>query len=154
MSEHPFLERDKHPVWSELSNDRIKPEITIALERAEKNLEDIRSLQAGQLTFQNTIKALEQATLDLDHAWGLVAHLDSVCNSPELRSAHNEMLPAVSAFGAKIPLDPRLWQVVLTFSQSEEAQTLSSIDKRLLDETLADFREAGADLPKDKKDRL
>lgn len=154
MSEHPFLERDKHPVWSELSNDRIKPEITIALERAEKNLEDIRSIQAGQLTFQNTIKALEQATLDLDHAWGLVAHLDSVCNSPELRSAHNEMLPAVSAFGAKIPLDPKLWQAVLTFSQSEEAQTLSSIDKRLLDETLADFREAGADLPKDKKDRL
>ncbi len=154
MSELPFLDRENHPQWSRLSPAQIKPEVSTALQRAEKNLDCIRALKNGEYTFQNTIKALEQATIDLDHAWGLVSHLDAVCNSPELRNAHNEMLPMVSAFGAKIPLDPKLWQSVRSFSESEEAKSLSPIDQRLLEETLADFREAGADLPADKKDRL
>ena len=154
MSEFPFLDQTNHPIWSKLTSDRIKPEITHALDRAEKNLEQIRSLDAEAVTFQNTIKALELATEDLSYAWGLVGHLDAVCNSPEHRDAHNEMLPTVSAFGAKIPLDPKLWQAILHFSQTEEAKSLPAIDQRLLEETLADFREAGADLPEDKKKRL
>jgi len=154
MSEYPFLDQNNHPNWSNLTSDRIKPEITHALDEAEKNLVNIRTLDSDSLTFQNTIKALEQATTDLTYAWGLVNHLDAVCNSPELRDAHNEMLPTVSAFGAKIPLDPKLWQNILTYSQSMEAKNLSAIDRRLLEETLADFREAGADLPEQKKKRL
>ena len=147
MSEYPFLDRDDHPSWSKLSSDRIKPEITIALERSEQNLSTIRNLEPGEHTFSNTIKAIEHATLDLNHAWGLVSHLDSVCNSKELRSAHNEMLPKVSAFWAKISLDAKLWNAVLSFSKTKEAKSLNPIDKRLLDETLADFRDEGADLP-------
>ena len=80
--------------------------------------------------------------------------MDSVCNSQDLRTAHNEMLTQVSAFGAKIPLDPKIWRAVLSFSESNEAKTLDPIDQRLLDETLADFREVGADLPPEKKERL
>ena len=85
MSEYPFLDRDDHPIWSRLTPERIKPEITIALERSEQNLSAIRNLKPGDHTFLNTIKALENATSDLNHAWGLVSHLDSVCNSKELK---------------------------------------------------------------------
>ena len=77
-----------------------------------------------------------------------------VCNSPELREVHNEMLPAVSAFFAKISLDPKLWNSLQAFSKKEEANSLNSIDKRLLDETMRDFQEAGADLQDDKRSRL
>jgi len=154
MPELPFLNHQDHPSWSQLTPDRIKPEVTLALERAEKNLDSIRSLQQEQLNFQNTICALEKASKDLDYAWGLVSHLDSVCNSTDLRKAHNEMLPKVSEFGAKIPLDARLWSPILAFSKTEEAKNLSPVDQRLLEETLADFREAGADLPEEKKHRL
>ena len=154
MPEFPFLNQQDHPSWSKLTPDRIKPEVTLALDRAEKNLDAIRALQANELTFQNTICALEQASHDLDYAWGLVSHLDSVSNSSDLRKAHNEMLPKVSEFGAKIPLDSKLWAAILGYSQTEHAQSLSPIDRRLLEETLADFQEAGADLPDDKKKRL
>jgi oligopeptidase A len=154
MPEFPFLNQQDHPSWSQLTPDRIKPEVSLALDRAEKNLDAIRALQANELTFQNTVSALEQASNDLDYAWGLVSHLDSVCNSADLRKAHNEMLPKVSEFGAKIPLDSKLWAAILGYSQTEHAQSLSPIDRRLLEETLADFQEAGADLPDDKKKRL
>ena len=64
------------------------------------------------------------------------------------------MLPIVSAFGAKISLDEKLWQVIRSFSEKLEAQNLSPIDQRLMEETIADFRESGADLPTEKRDRL
>ena len=57
-------------------------------------------------------------------------------------------------FWAKISLDAKLWNAVLSFSKTKEAKSLNPIDKRLLDETLADFRDEGADLPTHKKERL
>ena len=154
MSNNPFLQLSGNPKWENLTPDHIRGDITEALETAESNLQKIRDLQPDETTFANTVKALEHASYELYYAWGLVTHLDSVCNSPELREAHNEMLPAVSTFGAKITLDPQLWNALQAFSKSEEASTLNSIDQRLLDETLRDFKEAGADLPQDQRSRL
>ena len=154
MKNHPFLENTEHPSWSSLQPECVRNDITVALEQSEKNLQSIRELNHQNVTFSNTIKSLEQATVELDEAWGLVAHLDSVCNSEELRNAHNDILPAVSEFGAKIFLDGKLWNAVKTFAESEQANELSSIDRRLLEETIQDFQEAGANLPLEKRKRL
>lgn len=151
---HPFLQKHNLPDWSELKPECIRQDITLALEQSEKNLQKIRDLDASQVTFQNSVKALEQATATLDEAWGLVAHLDSVCNSEELRQAHNDILPAVSEFGAKIPLDSELWNSIQAFANSEDAKQLEAIDRRLLEETIKDFREAGADLSIEKRNRI
>ena len=64
------------------------------------------------------------------------------------------MLPKVSAFEAKIALDPDLWSALQVFAETEEAKNLTDTDKRLFEETMADFREAGADLSQEKRDRL
>ena len=154
MTNNPFLKKNDYPKWSELKPDSIRQDITLALEESEKNLQRIRDLNPTEVTFSNTVKALERATSTLDEAWGLVTHLDSVCNSDELRKAHNDILPAVSEFGAKIPLDSNLWNSIQAFAKHEDAEKLESVDRRLLEETLKDFREAGADLTEDKRSRL
>ena len=154
MTNNPFLKKNDYPKWSELKPDSIRQDITLALEESEKNLQKIRNLNPTEVTFSNTVKALERATSTLDEAWGLVTHLDSVCNSDELRKAHNDILPAVSEFGAKIPLDSNLWNSIQAFAKHEDAEKLESVDRRLLEETLKDFREAGADLTEDKRSRL
>ena len=154
MNSHPFLETSDLPHWSSLKPKSIVDDITIALEKAEQNLQNIRDINNEQVTFANSIKALEQSTQILDKAWGLVCHLESVCNSEELREAHNKILPAVSEFGAKIPLDPELWFTIKAFAESKESKNLSPIDQRLFEETMKDFEEAGANLPQEKKKRL
>ena len=110
MNEHPFLDTSNIPDWEKLTPDHIRDDISKALENAESALEGIRQLNPTDITFANTVKALEEASHELYYAWGLVTHLDAVCNSEALREAHNEMLPQVSSFGAKITLDPKLWQ--------------------------------------------
>ncbi|MFT4548654.1 MAG: oligopeptidase A, partial [Verrucomicrobiales bacterium] len=152
----PFQDDAFQICWSQLTPDHVVPDLTAALEGAKANITELaRPVTEGEnLTFDNTLEALEKATEDLGEAWGKVGHLDGVNNSDELRAAHNEMLPAVSEFFAGIHLDTGLWSRVKAYSETADAAALTGAKKRLLDETLADFRQSGADLPADKKSRL
>ena len=102
MSHNPFLQLSGNPKWENLKPHNIRKDITLALEKAEINLQKIQELHPEKTTFANTVKALENASYELNYAWGLITHLDAVCNSPELQEAHNEMLPAVSALLLKL----------------------------------------------------
>ena len=153
---HPFLANDFHIRWSTLVPSAIEPDITKALTDAQAAVDAVAALseQDSPLTYENTLAALDDGLETLNHAWGLVSHLDSVSNSPELREAHNKMLPAVSEFFAAIPLNEALWKTIKSFGESETAiNKLSPTKQRYVHETMADFREAGADLPPEQKKR-
>lgn len=151
---HPFLS-DNFPIqWATLVPEAIEADIGKAIANARNTIEAIGALRdsPAELTYENTFGALESGLETLHRAWGLVNHLDSVCNSPELRSAQNLMLPKVSAFLAGIPLDDALWQTLRSFGESPCIEALTSVKKRHIQETLADFREQGASLnPAEKK---
>jgi oligopeptidase A len=151
---HPYLDESFHVRWSTLAPQAIQADITLALERAEQSLGTVTNQDRGRLSFESVVMGHEDALRELNESWGLVTHLDSVCNSPELREAHNAMLPKVSAFFAKIPLDEHLWDLILTYSKTDEARGLTGTQRRALDELLASFRQHGAELPPEKKKRL
>lgn len=154
MALNPFLSSDFEIRWSELTPEHIVPGIEQALEEAQREIDAIAGRALDRLTFENTFLALEKATEALGQAWGKVTHLQSVADSPALREAHNQMLPKVSAFYAKIPLNPELWKRLRHFAECPAAGTLSGVWKRFLEETVADFRQQGADLPDDRRARL
>jgi oligopeptidase A len=149
---HPFLNKEFNIRWSTLTPDHIVADITKALEDSKVAVDSVAA-QSEPLTYQNTIAALDGALEPLNHAWGLVGHLDSVCNSPELREAHNKMLPAVTDFFSGIPLNEALWKVLKAYGESDAIRELSPTKQRYVSETMMDFREQGADLPSDKKKR-
>jgi oligopeptidase A len=153
MPENPFLDSGLHIRWSELTPDRVEPSIDEAIGRAEAALRAIECRRCG-LTFENTYLALDEAADALNRAWSRVAHLESVADSPGLREAHNRVLPRVSAFVASIPLRPALWAKLRDFADSPPSAGLTAARARFVSETLAEFREAGADLPFDGRARL
>ncbi len=151
---NPFLDPQFEIRWSHLEPSSIEPDITLALETSQTSIDELAESGTENRTFDNTLLALESATETLERAWGLVGHLDSVCNSDELRAAYNVMLPKVSEFYARIPLNQKLWRVVKAYAETDEAATLTGPRKRFLDETLAYFRDHGADLPSEARKRL
>jgi oligopeptidase A len=154
--QNPFLQKDFHVRWSTLTADHIEADISKALIDAQAAVDKVaaRSADAAEtLTYANTIAALDDGLETLNHAWGLVSHLDSVNNSPELRDAHNAILPKVTEFFSSIPLNEPLWKTLKAFGQSTATEQLSATKQRYIHETLADFREQGADLPPEKKAR-
>lgn len=154
MASNPFLDPAFHIRWSALRPEAIEPAIKSALERAQERIDKIAQLDLSQLTYENTFLALEEATEELGQAWGKVTHLQSVADSPELRAAHNAMLPHVSAFYARIPLNEALWRRLEAFANTSAGRAAAGVHRRFVDETMADFRQAGADLAPEPRARL
>ncbi len=152
---HPFLSQEFHIRWSSLVPEAVEPDVREALRRARENIDALcGDFDPASLTFENTLLALEEATEELSMAWGRVGHLDSVRNCEALRTAQNAMLPEVTQFFSRIPLNAALWRRIKAYSESEEAATLTGVRKRFLDETVKDFVRSGADLPEDRKAQL
>lgn len=149
-----FLDDVFLPDWSRLTADRVEPDVRAALETARRRLGEFQSQDRSRLTYASVLLGLEDVTRELDRAWGLVSHLDSVMNSPELRKAYNALLPDITAFYTSISLNPDVWGVLKAYAASPEAAGLSGVRRRFLDETVAGFVDSGADLPEDRKRRL
>ena len=151
---HPFLAANFELRWSELTPAAARVDIRLALQRAAAAVDAIAGRRKEELTFDTCFLALERATEELNVAWGKVGHLLSVADSPEWREANRELLPEVSAFLASIPLRADLWERLRAVAATPEAAALTGIRRRLLEETLRDFRQAGADLPEAQRARL
>lgn len=154
MSEHPFLDDAFHIRWSQLTPERVEADITAAIEEAKANLDAICAVSPGSETYENTYLAFDNASTALDDGWGRLNHLDSVCSNDEQRAALNNMLPTVSAFSASIALNDALWTVLKAYADSDHAKSLDPVRARFVEDTCADFRDAGADLEPEKKARM
>jgi oligopeptidase A len=154
MPTNPFLDAGFLPEWSILQPAHVVPDITLALSRAQAAIDTIATRSLDALSYETTFLALEQATEALNVAWAKVGHLQAVADSAPLREAYNAVLPAVSAFYAAIPLNAELWSRIRACAETPEAKRLTGVHRRFVEETLADFRQAGADLPVAERARL
>jgi oligopeptidase A len=142
------------PRWSALTADTIEPAIRHALAEANDAVEKIASQNPAEATYESSFLALENATESLSRGWGRLHHLDSVCDNPAQREELNKLLPDVTDFYSSLSLNPRLFAVLNAAAESASVKSLTPIQQRHIEETLADFRNSGADLPDDKKARI
>jgi oligopeptidase A len=132
----------------------LLPDIKEAIRQAEQQLEAIAAVRPEKATYENTYGALEAAARTVGRPWGRVSDLEGMVNTPALREAHAEAQPLVTRFFTSITFNQPLWEALRRFGESEAAKALEPVYLRHVEEVMADFREAGADLPQAKKDRL
>jgi oligopeptidase A len=131
----------------------VRPGVEQALTDAQAAI-DALSADPSPPTWGNTLAALDSTVERLGERIAPVTHLMSVAETPALREAYNVVLPTISAFWSRLPLNEALWRRVKAFAATEEAQGLTGIRRRHLDKTVRDFERAGADLPPQAKARL
>ena len=151
---HPFLSPDFHIRWSTLVPEWVEPDIRHALNLAKRNIEAICNQDPATANYESTFLAFEKASESLNNGWGRLNHLDSVADSPAQREALGKMLPEVSGFYSSLALNESLWAMIKAVGESAEIATLSPVQQRFVEETLADFRNSGADLPAAQKERI
>jgi oligopeptidase A len=78
-----------------------------------------------------------------------VSHLNSVADTPELRSAYNDALPKVTEFWTRLGADERLYAKY----KAVQADTLDTAQKQALKNALRNFVLGGAELQGDAKTR-
>ncbi|MFZ9164361.1 MAG: M3 family metallopeptidase, partial [Polynucleobacter sp.] len=100
------------------------------------------------------VEPLEDATEQLGRSWGVVSHLNAVADTPELRAAYGAMLPKVTAFFASLGQNLALYQRYKELRNSSAFEALSVDQKKVIENSLRDFRLGGAELPDSQKPRF
>ena len=141
------------PEYTAIKPEHIQPAIQCLLEKAQKAVD--HALAPTTLnTWEDLVEPLEDATENLSRSWGVISHLNSVADTPELRAAHSEMLPEVTAFWTSLGQNLALYQRYKKLSQSESFQILNSAQKKVIQNSLRDFRLGGAELTDNQKQRF
>src|ERR1041385_2997094 len=142
-SDNPLLDLSFEIPFDRIRAAHVEPGISALIADARRKLEAIENV-AGERTYDDTVGALDRATERLEVAMTVVAHLESVASTPELRAAHNAVRPDVNAFYASIPMRPELWTALSAYAETADARALTGARRRYLKKTLDDFKRHGA----------
>lgn len=151
---HPFLDPSFQVPWSKLKPECVKPDMKAAIDQARSLIQAICDQNPDQTSYESTFAALESATEALNLGWGRLMHLHSVMDNPEQRAAIDEVMPEIVTFFASIPLNQALWDVLKVAATAPWVDELSDTKKRFIQETIADFKESGAELSDTDKQRF
>jgi len=134
-----LLTIDRPIEWSTITPESAKRDIPFLIKDAKSQIE---ALKKSEPSYQNTVLALDEITERVFRAWNLVQHLNSVCNTPELRKAIQELQPQISNFSSSLFIDEELWKVfqAATANRSD----LNAEQLRHVEETEMSFRLNGA----------
>ena len=105
---NPLLEFDGLPLFDKISPDHVVPAVDQLLAAANQALETVTASDFSP-SWEGLACVLDVATERLSLAWGAVNHLNSVADTPELRTAYNDALPKVTEFFTRLGADDRLY---------------------------------------------
>jgi len=100
------------------------------------------------------VEPLDDAIDRLGRAWGAVAHLNAVLDTPRLRTQYNANLPKLTQFWTELAQNEALYGKYKAIAARADFARWSAARRRVIDNELRDFRLGGAELPPAGKERL
>ncbi|WP_038315246.1 M3 family metallopeptidase [Kingella kingae] len=149
MSANILLNLDNEPRYNEIRVDDIKPAMQTAMSEAREQIAQIKT--QPETTWLNTVETLTDITERVGRIWGVVAHLNSVVDTPELRAVYNELMPEVTVFFTEIGQDIELYERFKAIKNSPEFAKLNNAQQTKLAHDLRGFVLSGAELSPEKQ---
>jgi len=144
---NPLLQEFDLPPYSEIRPEHVEPAIDTILGDNRVAIQELLSRPAESLDWQTLVVGLDELNDRLARAWGPVGHLNSVCNSPELRTAYEACLPKLSAYYTELGQNRDLFEAYQALAANPAAAGFEVAQKTILEHSLRDFRLSGIDLP-------
>lgn len=152
-SSNPLLDFSGLPRFEAITPEHVSPAIDQLIADASRVVSELEA-PATDVTWENFVIPLEDATEKLARAWGIVDHLNNVVDTPELRAVYNENQPRMTEFWTALSQNEALFAKYKAIKASPAYESLSAARKKILENELRNFRLGGAELPADKKERF
>ncbi|MGN6022953.1 M3 family metallopeptidase [Alcaligenes faecalis] len=107
---------------------------------------DTVSNDDSEPSWDNIVEPITDATETLYRAWSVAGHLNSVINTPELRTVYNQCLPRMSEFSTWVGLNRPLFLRYQALADSPAFAALTPQRQRIITLALRDFRLSGVQL--------
>ena len=138
------------PQFEAITPEAVREHIPGLMESLEAELGSLEAqlserLAKGEpLDWNAVIDPLQRLGERLRWSWGVVSHLNGVCNSPELRDAHASQQAAVVQFGNRAGQSQVIYRALEQLN--ERRSELDGTQKRILDAELRDMQLRGVGL--------
>ncbi|HXZ83901.1 MAG TPA: M3 family peptidase, partial [Myxococcota bacterium] len=146
MAANPLLEAGPGglPRFDAIRPEHVEPAIRATLDEVGRALE---ALERGvSPSWTGVVEPLERIGDALGTRWGVVGHLLGVRNSPELRSAHEAVQPAVVVFALRVAQSKPIYDALVALEKSPEFARLEPAQRRIVALLIRDARLAGIGL--------
>ncbi len=150
---NPLLQDFDLPPYSQIKPEHVEPAVDQILADSRAAIAKLLEAQQANPSWDGLVLALDELGARLGRAWSPVSHLNSVCNSSELRAAYEACLPKLSEYWTEMGQNKPLFQAYEALAQSPAAADFDVAQKTILEHALRDFRLSGIDLPAEQQKR-
>ncbi len=156
MTNNPLLQKftvkDQAAPFDQIKVEHYMPALEEAIKEAKTNLEKIKAEK--NLTFENTIVALEQLSEKLDRASNIYFNLFSAEANEEHQALAQKISPIMSAFASDVSLDEDVFKKIKFIFDNRAQLGLTGEDLKLTEKMYKDFSRNGALLNPEQKEKL
>jgi len=152
MSRSPLLVCEGLPDFAAITPEQVDTAIPQLLEELNAELDQLEAAldrRAGaELAWAELMDPLHHLGERLRWSWGVVSHLNGVCNTAELREAHQRQQQGVVAFGSRAGQSRVIYDALRRLAQQHDAgsQPLDATQQRILAAELRDMELRGVGL--------
>ncbi len=151
-SPSPLLRGQGLPPFAAITPEQVNTAIPELLEQLNGELSQLEQLlnerldearaAGAPLSWAEVMDPLHHLGERLRWSWGVVSHLNGVCNTPELRTAHQNQQGAVVAFGSRAGQSQAIYRALGQLA----AQPLDATQQRIVSAELRDMQLRGVGL--------
>ncbi len=151
-ADNPLLVTDGLPRFDRIEPAHVVPAIRKVLADAAARFE--QSERDIKPTWEAAVESLDDLNTPFQYSWGPVSHLLGVLNSPELRQAHEEVLPEVVSFSLRISQSEPVYRALKQLKEGSAWSTLSEAQRRIVDQKILDAELSGIGLTGEARERF
>src|SRR3984893_18084746 len=136
------------PDWEQTA-EAVGAAMKDAIANANKALDQIGAQEAGKVTFKSTVVALDDLTYKASLAANKAVVIKESSTNEKMRAAAENAVKVFQEWAVSIDYREDVYKAIKAFADTNPQ--LSGEDKKLLDETMRDYRRAGLALPPEKR---
>jgi thimet oligopeptidase len=136
------------PDWPQ-TPEAVETSAKEAIKRGNAALDAIGRLDRKKVTFQNTVVALDDLAYEANNVGNKATIIKQANTDPKMRAAAEKAVKAMNDWFVGIDYREDVYKSIKAFAETNPQ--LTGEDKKLLDETMRDYRRAGLTLPLEKR---
>ena len=152
LQDNPLFTMTGLPPFSKITPAHVEPAVKAAIELCRESIEQVLA-QGAPYTWDSLVTPLEESDDKLNRIFSPVSHLNGVLNSEELRQAYEACLPALSEYSTWVGQNADLYQAYQQLADSAEFKQLTSVQQKVINDALRDFKLSGIALAPEQQQR-
>jgi len=141
---NPLLSETALPLFEQIKIENFEPAIDEILSDNRKLIK--RLLAASSATWDSLVYPLESANDRLNNVWSVISHYNAVLNSDALRDIYKRIISKLTEYQTEVGQNEALFQAYKRLAESAEYATLNGPQKKVIDNSLRDFKLSGIGL--------